>query len=104
MEPSGRIILAGGSGFLGQAMIPDLQKRFQEIVVLTRGREHADGSVRYVSWDAASTGEWCQWLDGATAVINLVGRSVDCRKTPQNRKLILESRVNSVQALAAGCK
>jgi hypothetical protein len=53
-----------------------------------------------VNWDARTVGPWATELDGAAAIMNLVGRSVDCRKTAANRKVILESRVDSVRALA----
>src|SRR5690349_18126198 len=99
-----RIVIAGGTGFLGQSLIADLLGKYDEIIVLTRCEERADGVVRYVQWDARTSGSWAKWLDGAHAVINFVGRSVDCRKTPENRKMILESRVNSVNALAAACR
>jgi uncharacterized protein (TIGR01777 family) len=74
------------------------------LVVLTRAGDRTDGKVRYVHWDAKTLGPWAGWLDGADAVINLVGRTVDCRKTPANKKVILESRIDSVDALAAAVK
>jgi uncharacterized protein (TIGR01777 family) len=55
--------------------------------------------VRWAVWDAKSLGEWSACLDGATAVVNLVGRSVDCRKTEENKRVILESRVQSCRVL-----
>jgi len=102
--PLGKIVIAGGSGFLGQSLIDDMLPRASEIIVLTRGTDRVDGRVRYVHWDAKTPGAWSQQMDGATAVINLVGRTVDCRKTPANKKVILESRVDSVNALAAAWK
>ncbi|HSV13248.1 MAG TPA: TIGR01777 family oxidoreductase [Tepidisphaeraceae bacterium] len=101
--PQNKVILAGGSGFLGQALVPFLLKRFESIIVLTRNAARSDGPVRYVSWDAKSQGPWTAEIDGATAIVNLVGRTVDCRKTPANKREILESRVHSVRALAAAC-
>ena len=98
---SGRVIVAGGSGFLGTSLIPSLLDRFADVVVLTRGPARADGRVRHLNWDARSIGQWASEVDGAAAVINLVGRTVDCRKTPANKKVILESRVDSIRALAA---
>lgn len=100
----GRVVIAGGSGFLGQSLIPDLLPHAREIIVLTRGGDRVDGRVRYVQWDAKTVGPWAKWLDGASAIVNLVGRTVDCRKTPANKKVILESRVDSVNALAAAWK
>ncbi len=96
----GHVVIAGGSGFLGRGLIGELTDRYDRIVVLTRGSDRQDGPVRYVHWDARDVGEWATHLDGAAAVINLVGRSVDCRKTPENKRIILESRVDSVRALA----
>ena len=99
-----RVVIAGGSGFLGRSLIDDLAPHCDEIVVLTRGQERTDGKVRHVHWDAKTLGPWAIHLDGATAVVNLVGRTVDCRKTPANKKVILESRVDSVRALAAAVR
>jgi hypothetical protein len=96
-----RVVLAGGSGFLGRALARPLLDRDYEVVVLTRTpRERAD-SVREVEWDGEHVGEWIQYLDGAEAVVNLTGRSVNCRHTPENLREIIESRVNSVGAVAA---
>lgn len=94
-----RIILAGGSGFLGQA----LAKRFGdggiEVVVLTRTPRGGAGHIREVVWDGRSLGEWAKLVDGADAVINLTGRSVDCRYTAANRRAIISSRVDSTRVL-----
>ncbi|HYE21547.1 MAG TPA: TIGR01777 family oxidoreductase [Tepidisphaeraceae bacterium] len=98
-----RVVIAGGSGFLGAGLIPDLLAAGYDAVVLTRGgaASSQDGRVRYVTWDARTAGDWASELDGAAAIVNLVGRTVDCRKTPANKRVILESRVDSVRALAA---
>lgn len=97
------IILAGGSGFLGTSLADALVARGHAVVILTRGAERAThgGRVRHVHWDAKTAGPWAQVLDGAGAIVNLVGRTVDCRKTPENKRVILASRVDSVRALAA---
>jgi uncharacterized protein (TIGR01777 family) len=81
-------------------LIPRLLDRFDDVVVLTRGPSRVDGRVRSVNWDARTIGTWAREVDGAGAIVNLVGRTVDCRKTPANKKVILESRVDSVRALA----
>lgn len=98
------LILAGGSGFLGTSLADTLAARGQPVVILTRGAEKTThgGLVRHVHWDAKTAGPWAQELDGAKAIVNLVGRTVDCRKTPENKRVIMASRVDSVRALAAG--
>ncbi|HEV7299908.1 MAG TPA: TIGR01777 family oxidoreductase [Tepidisphaeraceae bacterium] len=101
---SGKVILAGGSGFLGQSLLPTLCQRFEQVVVLTRGPSKVDGQVRYVTWDGKTVGPWAAEIEGADAVVNYVGRTVDCRKTPANKRVILESRIDSVRALATALK
>jgi hypothetical protein len=94
-----RAILAGGSGFLGQSLTKALLKQDYDVIVLTRSpRERNDGS-KEIFWDAKSLGDWTKFVDGAEVVINLAGRSVDCRYTESNRKAILASRVDSTRAL-----
>ena len=96
-----RVVLAGGNGFLGRALAKELLARDYEVVVLTRSpRERSDGAKEIV-WDGKHIGEWIQFLDGAEAVINLAGRGINCRHTPENIHEIIESRVNSVNAVGA---
>ncbi len=94
-----RIVLAGGSGFIGRALAKALVARGYEVIVLTR-TPRPDTGFREVEWDGAHVGEWIQFLGDAEAVVNLTGRNVNCPHTPENLKEILESRVNSVQAIA----
>ena len=95
-----RVVLAGGSGFLGRTLARKLLQENYEVVVLTRSpHERKDGIVE-MEWNGKSLGEWMQYLDGAYAVVNLAGRSVNCRHTPENLREINESRVNSVDAMA----
>ena len=98
-----RVVLAGGSGFLGQALAGELLRRNYEVVVLTRAlRERdEDGEVREVEWDGEHVGDWIRFLDGAETVVNLAGRNINCRHTPENLREITESRVNPVRAIAA---
>jgi len=57
-----------------------------------------------VGWDARSVGEWSRELDGALGLVNLVGRSVDCIKTPEHQDEILRSRVEATRALGAALR
>jgi hypothetical protein len=54
---------------------------------------------RVAAWDAATVGDWAAELEGAAAVVNLAGRSVDCRYNPENRREIRDSRVRSTRAV-----
>jgi uncharacterized protein len=97
----GRVVLAGGSGFLGRALAREFSRAGYEVVVLTR-KPSADprARVREVAWDGRNVcASWARELEGAAAVVNLTGRSVDCRYTDANRREILESRVRSVGAV-----
>jgi len=93
----GLVVLAGGSGFLGRALSGELERAGYEVLVLTR-RARA-GRVRQAEWDGRGVGAWARVLEGAEAVVNLAGRSVNCRYTRRHRREIVESRVNSVETL-----
>src|SRR5690349_12838236 len=94
-----RIILAGGSGFLGGALAKHFAALGWDVVILTRSPKSRSDGVRDVAWDAHGLGDWVRDLDGATAVVNLTGRSVDCRYNAKNRREIMESRVNSTRVV-----
>ncbi len=91
-----RVILAGGSGFLGQSLSAHFATLGYDTIVLSRSCRNCPG---YVHWDGVTLDDWTNHVDGAAAIINLTGRSVDCRYTAANRREIIESRVNSVRAL-----
>ena len=92
-----KIIISGGSGQVGTLLARDFHKSGDEVVVLSRTPQ--DAPWRVVCWDAQTVGAWASEIDGADAVINLAGRSVNCRYTPENRRLILDSRVRSTRAV-----
>lgn len=99
-----RIIIAGGAGFLGRALAKMLVQQGREVVILSRRPAPARGPIRTVVWDGKTVGEWAVELDGAEAVVNLTGRSVACIYTPENKREIVSSRVDSVRAIAAACR
>jgi uncharacterized protein (TIGR01777 family) len=102
-----RIVIAGGSGFLGHALCAHFHKRGYAITILTRSPKMQVDGAHEIIWDARTVGDWARELEGATAVINLVGRSVNCRYHKRNRKLILQSRINSTRVIGeaiAKCK
>ena len=97
MKP--RIVLAGGSGFIGQSLSPFLLSKNYEVIVLTRAPSQHHGTVRKVHWDGKTLDDWLEFVNGAFAVVNLTGRSINCRHTPEYRREIIDSRVDSVRVL-----
>ncbi|PTY07380.1 TIGR01777 family protein [Opitutaceae bacterium EW11] len=93
-----RVVLPGGSGQVGTLLARAFHARGWDVTVLSR---HADSKYpwRSIAWDAVSFGPWEQSLEGADVVINLAGQNVNCRYTPENRRTILESRVQSTRVL-----
>ncbi len=94
-----RIILAGGSGFLGQALARHFSFLGWEVVVLTRHPATSIPGARQIAWDGETLGSWTRELEGAAAVVNLSGRSVDCRYTSANRRILIDSRVEPTRVL-----
>lgn len=99
--PKKRIVLAGGNGFLGRGLSRELRLRNYEVIVLTRTPKMRVDGVKEIEWDGKHLGEWIKFVDDAEAIVNLTGRSVNCRHTPENLREIIDSRVNSVNAIGA---
>jgi uncharacterized protein (TIGR01777 family) len=96
-----RIVIAGGSGFIGTALAKELIARDYEVIVLTRSPSERGDGIREEEWDGEHLGEWIKFLDGAVAIINLTGKNINCPHTAGNLRAITESRVTSVNAIAA---
>lgn len=94
-----RIVIAGGSGFLGVSLAHHLAAKGHGVVILSRSAPRVAGPWSHVAWDARTLGPWMSELNGATGIVNLVGRSVDCIKTPDHRDEILRSRVEATRVL-----
>lgn len=97
------IVIAGGSGFLGLSLAEYLVAAGHDVTILSRSRPAA-GPWRHVTWDARTMGAWSRCLDGAGALVNLVGRSVNCVKTPDHCDEILRSRVEATRVLGEACR
>lgn len=97
MQP--RLVIAGGRGFLGTALAKYFAARGREVVILTRQPGFRAASIREVGWNGTTLGDWCQELEAARALINLAGRSVNCRYHARNRQLLLDSRLDSTRVL-----
>lgn len=94
-----KVVLAGGTGQAGTLLARELATAGHAVVVLSRGRPDQDGSPRTVFWDARTLGDWAAEVDGAGAVINLAGRSINCRHTPANQRLMLQSRLDATRVI-----
>ncbi|MEM0965143.1 MAG: TIGR01777 family oxidoreductase [Verrucomicrobiota bacterium] len=94
-----RVVLAGGTGFMGRALSRHFIDNGYEVVVLTRQKRSDEDGLHYVRWDGRAIGDWVGQIDGAWGIINLTGRNVDCRYNKRNRRKIYDSRIDSVGVL-----
>jgi uncharacterized protein len=100
-----KIVIAGGTGQVGTMLARSFHHSGDDVVVLGRSAPKTDGSPwRVRQWSLSGVGGWSEELEGADVLINLAGRSVNCRYTPQNRKEIVESRVGSVRVLGGAIR
>ncbi len=105
-----KIILPGGTGHLGHLLIRAFTRADHPCVILTRDPARATtditraglaGAARAVQWDGRTLGPWAAEFEDADAVINLAGRSVDCRYTEANLAAMLHSRTNATRVVGA---
>ncbi len=97
-----KYVIPGGTGHVGASIIKALTARGDQAVVITRG---GSAACKTVNWDGRSLGAWAEEIDGADVVLNLAGRTVNCRYTEENLRQMMDSRVESTavvgQAIAA---
>jgi uncharacterized protein len=92
-----KVVVAGGTGQVGRVLVEALRGRGDQVVVLSRGDSRTPGVV---TWDGRTLGAWAKEVDGADAVINLAGRSVNCRYHKKNLTEMLASRIDSTRVVA----
>jgi len=92
-----KIVIPDGTGQVGTLLARAFRADGHEVVLLSRRRENGRGPV--VLWDGQSLGPWVREMQGADAIINLAGLSVNCRYHAENRRQILESRIRSTRAI-----
>jgi uncharacterized protein (TIGR01777 family) len=92
-----KIVIPGGSGHVGHILAQAFKRDGHEVVVLSRRPSSAPWRV--LVWDGRTLGDWIQELEGADVVINLAGRSVNCRYGIYNRREIMDSRVDSTKVI-----
>ena len=93
-----KVVIAGGSGHVGAVLIRHFRALGGEIVALCRHRFAREG-VTAVPWDGETMTGWESEIDGADVIINLAGRSVNCRYNVKNLNEMMSSRVNSVRVI-----
>ncbi|MFT5834071.1 MAG: hypothetical protein ACI97N_001705 [Cognaticolwellia sp.] len=99
-----KIIIPGGSGFLGQHLANYFAEKGFEIVILSRSEKSSKGNIHYKKWDGKTIGDWTTTFENAWAVINMAGRSVDCRYNEKNKADILNSRIDSTKIIGEAIK
>jgi uncharacterized protein (TIGR01777 family) len=92
-----RIVLPGGTGQVGTLLARAFHADGHDVVVLSRRPTRA--AWRVAAWDPRMVGPWVSELDGADVVVGLAGRNVNCRYTPENRRAIFDSRVETTRVL-----
>jgi uncharacterized protein len=101
-----KIIIAGGSGFLGKLLAEYFCEQNYKVIVLSRSEKKIASNLTFVKWDGENLGDWTEELEGAEALINLCGKSVDCRYTTKNKHVIYDTRLKSTAILGeaiGGC-
>ncbi len=101
-----KIIIAGGSGFIGKALSRQLLENGHQVIILSRsphgGKEYAAGAAGIVHWDGVSPDGWLEHMTDADAIVNLAGKNISAERwTARTRQEILESRINAGKALVA---
>ena len=89
------IIIAGGSGFLGQVLEDYFTQKGYKLIILTRKPKKEND----IYWNATDLSNWTTVIENSDVLINLTGKSVDCRYNENNKKLIYDSRINSTNIL-----
>jgi uncharacterized protein (TIGR01777 family) len=103
-----KVVIPGGTGHLGGILTRAFLSRGDDVVVLSRGAgsgenpnsaKRSQAQLTVCNWDGKTRGTWADYIDGADLVINLAGRSVNCRYTEMNRRIIKDSRIQSTLAV-----
>ncbi|HEY8399679.1 MAG TPA: TIGR01777 family oxidoreductase [Cytophagaceae bacterium] len=94
-----KVILAGGSGYLGSVLADYYKTKAKEVIILTRGKSRREANIVFINWDGKTRGAWCEYLENADLLINLTGKNVNCRYSEKNKSEILNSRLDATNVL-----
>jgi uncharacterized protein (TIGR01777 family) len=95
----GKIILAGGNGYLGGILARHFSPLAEEVIILSRKPQPKQAKISTLVWDAKTPGDWTNALENADLLVNLCGKNVNCRYTPENKKEIIDSRIIPTEVL-----
>ncbi|PWV48363.1 TIGR01777 family oxidoreductase [Chitinophaga sp. S165] len=98
-----KIVIAAGTGFIGTGMIEHFGSD-NDIVILTRNPIAGHGRVSYIKWDGKTLDKWSEQLENTDLLVNLAGKSVNCRYTEENKQEIFDSRTNATAVLGAAIR
>lgn len=98
-----KIVIAAGTGFIGAGLTTYFGND-NDIVILTRHPRPSSGRIKYVHWDGRTPDTWTLELEGADLLINLAGKSVNCRYTEANKREIFDSRTNATSVLGTAIR
>lgn len=94
-----KLVIPGGSGFLGLYLANYFSQKGWTVTVLSRSAKPNTPNIEFLQWDGKRIGAWAKAIDGADVVVNMAGRTVNCRYNAENRKQILDSRIDSTRIL-----
>lgn len=98
------VVITGGSGYIGTTLAAYLAEQGYAPTIIARTPPKKSGPWKYAAWDGRTVGDWAAELEGAYAIVNLAGRTVDCIKTPDHCDEILRSRVESTLVIGRALK
>lgn len=98
-ESKAKVIIAGGTGFIGKYLSKHFLDKGFEVIVFSRGKSKTENQIRYVNWDGKNLSDWKNELENSFLLINLSGKPVAIRHTEKNKKEIFDSRIDSTRVL-----
>src|SRR5262245_36130971 len=101
-----RVVISGGTGFLGAPLVSLLLRDGHDVVVLTRGSRADTPKASFATWTPnGETGPWASTIDGAGAVVNLAGESIAGKRwSAAQKQTILDSRLLATRSLATAIR
>lgn len=100
-----KIVIAGGTGFIGKNLTNFFLAKGYFVIILTREILNSNiENLKYLNWDGNSIDSWVDELNNSEAIINLSGKSIDCRHNEKNKISILKSRINSTKTIGNAIK